>query len=102
EVTRVRLKGGFDGGTADAVKKQLLASVSRQPVRLVIDFAEVVYISSVGLRVLLEVAKRVTVVQGKLVLCAMVSHVRQVFDLAGFASLMPLCATHEEALTRVV
>jgi len=101
-VVTLQLRGRFDAGTADGVKKRLLAGVSGQGVRLVIDFAQVVYISSIGLRVLLEVAKRVAVVKGRLVLCAMVSHVRQVFDLAGFASLIPICATHEEALTRVV
>jgi anti-anti-sigma factor len=94
----VALAGRLDGLTSDTVKSRLLDVIQGTALRLVIDFAGVTYISSAGLRVLLEVAKRVAAVKGKLVLCAMGRDVRQVFDLAGFAALMPLCASREEAL----
>ena len=94
----VALAGRLDGMTADAVKERLLAAVRGMGIGLVVDFAGVSYISSVGLRVLLEVAKRVAAAKGKLILCAMGRHVQQVIDLAGFAALMPICATREEAL----
>lgn len=96
--TLLTLAGRFDAGTSEAIKQRLLACIKGPGVRLALDFSGVVYISSIGLRVLLEVAKKVAAARGKLVLCAMVSHVQQIFDLAGFASLMPLCATREEAL----
>jgi anti-anti-sigma factor len=94
----IQLKGRFDANTSEPVKERLLATVSAQPVRLVVDFTGVEYISSIGLRVLMIVAKRVATTRGKLALCGMAGLVRQVFDLAGFASIVPLFADREGAI----
>jgi anti-anti-sigma factor len=92
------LTGRLDAVSADPVKQRLLASVGAAPC-LVLDFAGLTYVSSAGLRVLLELARRVQSAKGKLALCAMVRHVQQVFELAGFAALIPIFATRDEALS---
>jgi anti-anti-sigma factor len=99
EVVILSLSGRLDAVTADPVKQRLLAKVGATGPRLVLDFASLTYVSSAGLRVLLEVARRVDAAQGRLALCAMVRHVHQVFELAGFSALIPIYATREEALT---
>ena len=97
----IQLTGRFDANTAEPVKERLLASVRDQPVRLVVDFSGVAYISSIGLRVLMMVAKRVATTRGQFALCGMAGLVRQVFDLAGFASIVPLFADRQEAIQSV-
>jgi anti-anti-sigma factor len=97
----IQLKGRFDANTAEPVKERLLATVRDQAVRLVVDFTGVEYISSIGLRVLMIVAKRVATTRGKFALCGMAGLVRQVFDLAGFASIVPLFADREAAIQSV-
>jgi anti-anti-sigma factor len=92
------VRGRIDATTAELFKQALLGTVGDQPVRLVIDFAEVQFISSIGLRMLVVVAKRVVAVRGKLLFCGMNGPVRQVFDLAGFASVAPLLPSREAAL----
>lgn len=92
------LSGRLDALAVDQVQRTLLAHVHGQQPRLVIDCSQLTYVSSAGLRVLLAVAKKVAAAQGKLALCAMVRQVSQVFELAGFASLIPIFATREEAL----
>jgi anti-anti-sigma factor len=97
-VVVLTLAGRLDALTADGVRERLLAGVGSAAPRLVLDFARLTYVSSAGLRVLLELSRRVTAAEGRLALCALVRQVQQVFDLAGFAALIPIHATREEAL----
>jgi anti-anti-sigma factor len=97
----LELQGRFDAGTAEHVKQKLLDAIGDQAVQLIVDLAQVDYISSVGLRVLMLGAKRVAAVHGKFQLCGMRGHVRQVIDLAGFPSMIPVAATVEAALANL-
>lgn len=56
--------------------------------RLLIDLAQVNYVSSAGLRVFLMTAKKLQKTGGSLVLCAMPPAVREVFDIAGFSRML--------------
>jgi stage II sporulation protein AA (anti-sigma F factor antagonist) len=92
--------GRIDTTTSEAVEHALAAALDGGARRLVVDFAGVTYISSVGLRVLLVVAKRVRTDRGTLVLCGLGDAVRQVFDLAGFLPLFAVEPTRELAVAR--
>ena len=48
-----------------------------------------------------EYAKALKGKGGKLVVCAVQRYVKEVLDLSGFSSILPLCATREEAITSV-
>jgi anti-anti-sigma factor len=80
-----RIDTTTSGGLDDALRRLVDDGVRR----ILVDFAEVDYISSAGLRVFLVLAKRMKDEQGQLVLCGLPQPVRQVFHLAGF---MPLFA----------
>ncbi len=96
--TILEVAGRIDATTAEPFKQHLLQAIGDQPVRLVVDFAGVDFVSSIGLRVLVTAAKRIAVVRGRLLLSGMTGPVRQVFDLAGFASVAPFFADRELAL----
>jgi stage II sporulation protein AA (anti-sigma F factor antagonist) len=66
--------------------------------RLVVDLSQLDYVSSSGLRVFIIAAKRLQTVNGKIVLCSMKDQVRQVFDLAGFSSMLSIHASRDEAI----
>jgi anti-anti-sigma factor len=61
---------------------------------VVIDFSELTYISSAGLRVLLMAAKKSKATGVPLALAGMAPQVREVFQISGFAKLF---AIHPEA-----
>ncbi len=98
DTTIVNIDGRLDSGTAAAAEKQLLDLVAGGARRLVLNCAGLEYVSSAGLRVLLALAKRVGGVQGRLALAAPAAQVREIFDIAGFADILPVFATVEEAL----
>jgi len=68
--------------------------------RLVLDLAQLAYISSAGLRSILAAAKQLKAVGGDLAFCGLSGLVAEVFTVSGFAKLLPVFATREEALAR--
>lgn len=83
------VSGRIDASTSEQLKQKLLATIGDRPIRLVLDFAQVEFVSSIGLRVLVVTAKRVAAVRGKMVFCGLRGQVREVFELAGFTSVVP-------------
>ena len=58
---------------------------------LVIDLADLSYISSAGLRILLIVAKQMQQHGGKVVICNLSETVQEVFDISGFSAIFNVC-----------
>ena len=98
----VALRGRLDSSTAPELEKQLFAHIdgATSP-RLAVSFAELDYISSAGLRVLLMAAKKVRAAQGKLALCEMSAQIREVFDISGFLSILTVVDSRDNALAAV-
>jgi stage II sporulation protein AA (anti-sigma F factor antagonist) len=98
EATTVALRGRLDAATSKPTEERLLELIEAGEHRIVMDLAELDYISSVGLRVLILVAKRLKQVQGRVVVCSLQAPIKQVFDIAGFTTLFALYESREQAL----
>ena len=96
----VALQGQINSANAATTEAEVLALVTSGQKNLVIDFAALDYISSAGLRMVLVVAKRLKQEGGKLVLCTMQPHIREVFDISGFLAILNVTATRAEALAQ--
>jgi len=92
------LAGRLDGTTATGFETRVLTHIDAGDTNLVLDLADLAYISSVGLRVFLVAAKRLQAVDGRLVLCAAQPPIKQVFDIAGFVGMFTFAPTREDAL----
>ena len=92
------LSGKLDATTAKTFEDKILGVINSGTQRLVVDLSQLEYVSSSGLRVLLLAAKRLQGTGGKIVLCSMKDHVRQVFDLAGFSSILSIYGSRDEAI----
>ena len=93
----VELGGRMDAASAPEAEHKLMELIGRGETRLVLDLADLEYVSSAGLRVFLLVAKRLRAARGRLALAAARDAIREVFELAGFADLFTFVATREEA-----
>jgi anti-anti-sigma factor len=100
-VVVVAPRGRVDSTTASALDAHLMDVVRAAQPRIVVDFSEVDYISSAGLRVMLTLAKRVRDARGALVLCSLGDSVRQVFELAGFLPLFSIEGSRDVAVRAV-
>ena len=83
------LDGRIDTSTAPLLQ----AAVDPLPPavnHVVLDFAKVDYISSAGLRVLLNLEQNLEETGGKLELCHVSDLIRDVFDITGFLDILTL------------
>jgi anti-anti-sigma factor len=92
------LKGRLDASTANSLEEKILALLDQNENQLLVDFSNLVYISSAGLRVLLMAAKKLKGVSGKMALCALRENVKEIFDLAGFTMIFSIHPSPETAM----
>lgn len=96
-----KLNGRLDSNTAMGFEQKLFESIENGAQRLILDFQELDYISSAGLRVILKATKSLKSADGKLVLCSMQDYVKEVFEISGFDSFLPIEPTLDDAVKSV-
>jgi len=89
-VVTLALTGRLDASNASALEERVLALINSGERRIVFDLAQLDYISSAGLRVLLVAAKRLGAADGQLALAGLRDSVREVFEIAGFSSIFQI------------
>ena len=94
----VRPRGRLDGTSSPVFEQQLLAHVDRGASSVVLDFSELQYISSAGLRVLLVVARRLRGANGRLVMCGIGASLRDAFEISGLTTIFDVRASVTDVL----
>lgn len=80
------VNGRLDSTTAGDFEKNLLPLLENGKENIV-DFKDLKYVSSSGLRVLLVAAKQLSTNDQKLTIVSMQDHIKEVFDISGFTEL---------------
>jgi anti-sigma B factor antagonist len=93
-----RLNGRLDSNTSQGFEKKIFDSISDGSKNMIVDFKDLDYISSAGLRVILKATKALNREEGKIMLCSMQDYVKEVFEIAGFDSFLPIVANIDDAL----
>ena len=93
----VAITGSLDSTTALEAQKSLDAVVAGAR-KVALDFSQLDYISSAGLRILLGAAKQLRAKGGTLGMFGLNQSVREVFDISGFSSILPVYQSEGEAL----
>ncbi|MBU6400009.1 MAG: STAS domain-containing protein [Verrucomicrobia bacterium] len=95
----LKLSGRLDATWSDPVARALAECVRSGQHRIRVDMAEVDYISSAGIRILVLSARQLQGIQGRLQVIHASGHVRQVLELAGLEALLLAPATGGGATT---
>ncbi len=93
-------KGRMDTLTAPSFEAECVKWLDQGEKRLVVDLSALDYISSAGLRSILSAAKKCKAQGGDIAFCALAGIVAEVFSVSGFAALLPVFETREQALAR--
>ena len=93
----VSIAGSLDSTTSPEAQKSLTAMLAGAK-KVALDFSELDYISSAGLRVLLGAAKQLRASGGKLGMFGLNQSVREVFEISGFATILSIYKSEAEAL----
>lgn len=87
----------MDAVTAPEFEKAVETMMGEGENAFVVDLADLDYISSAGLRSILALAKKLKTSGGSLHLAALQDTVRDVFDISGFSSIIPVFDSVEGA-----
>lgn len=94
----VSVSGRMDAVTASDFESALTEFLDQGNSALVIDFTDLDYISSAGLRSILASAKKMKGLNGTLSLACLKEVVKEVFDISGFSAIIPIYDSVETAL----
>jgi anti-anti-sigma factor len=101
EIHIIRPQGRLDSSTSPHFEEEMLGAIGAGAQKLLIDFSELNYISSAGLRVILLASKRVKANFGRLALCCISRQISEVFDISGFSKIFDIQPTHEAGIVRL-
>ena len=96
--TLVEVGGEIDLHSAPQLRATLLKITESAAPRVVVDLAEVIFIDSTGIGVLVGALKRARENSGALHFCGAQQRVRRVFEITGLLRALPLFDTQGAAL----
>jgi anti-sigma B factor antagonist len=92
------LSGRLDASSSPEFREKILQLIEDGTKKVILDCENLDYISSAGLRVVLEATKEIKRNEGKIMLCALQDYIKEVFEVAKFDAFLPIGATVKAAL----
>ncbi len=100
DFTILKIKGRIDTLHSTNLEAEVNKLFDDGEKNVILNCAEMNYISSSGLRVFLIAQKRALANQGKLFLCNMQAPIQEIFRISGFANLFQIVETQKDALEK--
>jgi len=95
------LKGRLDNDNAQPLEDNLVKLIDDGARQLIVDCSQIEYINNAGIRVLLNVAKRILNLDGRIALHSPSQPAKDMFDKTGFSMVSRIYDTREEAIAGV-
>lgn len=93
--------GSLDFNNSTDFEKKILSFIEAGNNNIVIDFSELNFISSAGLRVLLMTAKKLKASGGKLGLSSLNEQISEVLTISGFTAIFSIFNSSDEAVAQL-
>ncbi len=97
--TILEVSGKIDTLSSQDFQKALFDPINQGDTHIILDFKQLRFMSSAGLRVLIMAQKRLSPHNGSLLIAHLSASIREVFDVAGFSQLFKLFDTTDDALS---
>jgi len=97
-IVSISIEGRLDADSAPEAEKVVKKALEGTTNRVLFNLRGLEYLSSAGLRGLLSAAKEMRRRDGKIVLCSLNEFVKEIFEVSGFQSLIPIAGSVEEGL----
>jgi len=97
-IVSIAIKGRLDADSSQEAEKFVKEALAGQTNRVLFNLGALEYLSSAGLRVLLSAAKEMRRRDGKIVLCSLNEFVKEIFEVSGFQSLIPIVDSVESGI----
>ena len=97
DILDIRLVGRLDSSNASELEAVLPARVTGNE-KVLLDFSQLDFISSAGLRIVLMAAKKSKQREGQFVLCGMDENIYSVFETSGFLQIIKVYPDRDSAM----
>jgi len=95
----ISFEGNLDTGTSPEAESKINELIDGGAEKLLVNFEQLNFIASSGLRVLLATVKKLKASGGDLRICSLNATVQEVFDISGFITILNVKSTEEDALS---
>lgn len=99
EILTGKLAGRIDTTNSDELQNTLDAEIPAEEQALILDFEQVSYISSSGLRVVLRMAKRFKDEGKRFAICSLTDSVHSIMTMSGFDQIVSIAESQAEAVS---
>ena len=100
DIVVLSLEGYLDAHTAPEFERAIQAEIDAGRHRLLVDGAQLKYISSAGLGVFMSFIEELREKGGDLKICGLVPKVQQIFDILGFQAIYDMLDTRAAGIQR--
>ncbi len=91
-------EGRVDGSNAPEFQEALKEAIKEGGQKVILDFENLSYISSAGLRVILMFAKQLRRENIAFAACSLIASVKDIFAISGFDKIIPIHASQKDAI----
>jgi|SRR5580698_1724305 stage II sporulation protein AA (anti-sigma F factor antagonist) len=100
DILVIALVGRLDTASAPEFDAELASILAEPKSNILLDLAGVTYISSAGLRSILQLVKHTAANNGRVGICAAPPHIMEVVEMSGFPSLLDIYPDRAAALSQ--
>ena len=97
-VAVARVGGRIDGANFAEFQRVLESGLDPDADNVLVDFEQVAFISSAGLRVVLMLGKQLRKRGAKIALCSLKNPIREIFSISGFDRIIPIHGSETQAI----
>jgi len=101
EITIIKINGLLDAETATVADKTIKKILEGNCLQMLFDFSALDYLASGGLRVILGAIKELRRKEGQVVLCSLPNFVKEIFEVSGFNSVVPIAKSVESGIEQL-
>ncbi len=94
----VHLKGRIDATNSGQVHEKIMHEIKKGCGNMIVNFSEVNYISSAGLRVVIYASKSLAKSSGSFSICSLNDNLRKIFEISGLVDLLSIHDDLESSL----
>ena len=94
-----KAEGRIDGTNARQFQDDLDSVIEEGDRAVILNFQDLMYISSAGIRVVLMTAKTLQRREARFALCSLSEPVREIFEVSGFDKIIPIHSSQDEAIS---
>ncbi len=100
DISVINVSGYLDAHTAPTLESNFTELIDNNKFKIVVNFKDLVYISSAGLGVFMAYVEKIRDNGGDIKLTSMNEKVYNIFDLLGFPLLYEIFSTEDEAVNK--